>query len=72
MLSSGHVLRERYRLEDPLTPDCLNVYKAYDTVENRSCLIKIAEGEEAARFEREAEAPRLASSSQSPASLRSL
>ncbi|MBI5350813.1 MAG: SUMF1/EgtB/PvdO family nonheme iron enzyme [Chloroflexi bacterium] len=56
MLSSGHVLRERYRLEDPFTPDCLNVYKAYDTIENRSCLVKIAEGDEAARFEREAEA----------------
>ncbi len=56
MLSSGHVLHERYRIEDPLTPDCLNVYKAYDTVENRSCLVKIAEGDEAARFEREAEA----------------
>ena len=56
MLSTGHVLRERYRLEDPLTPDCLNVYKAYDTVESRSCLIKIAEADDAARFEREAEA----------------
>ena len=54
MLSVGQVLRDRYRV-DALPEGDLIVYRGHDTVENRLCAIKVLEGEEAARLEREAE-----------------
>lgn len=54
MLSIGQVLHDRYRV-DALPEGELIVYRGHDTVENRLCAIKVLEGEEAARLEREAE-----------------
>ncbi len=56
MLSIGQRLRDRYRID--ALPDLANgllVYRAFDTDDNRVCAVKEFEGEQAARFEREAE-----------------
>lgn len=56
MLSIGQLLRDRYRVDALPDPQAnLNAYRGHDTVENRLCAIKVIEGEEAARLEREAE-----------------
>lgn len=57
MLSIGQLLRDRYRVD--ALPDAtagLMAYRGYDVEEDRACAIKEFEGEDAARFERAAEA----------------
>lgn len=54
MLSIGQMLRDRYRVDALPEGDSI-VCRGHDTVENRLCAIKVLEGEEAARLEREAE-----------------
>jgi formylglycine-generating enzyme required for sulfatase activity len=55
MLSLGHLLRDRYRI-DALPESGQLVYRAYDTVEHRIVAVRELEGEPAARLERDAEA----------------
>ncbi len=55
MLTPGQLLRDRYRI-DALPEGNLLAYRGYDVEEERACAIKEFEGEEAALFERSAEA----------------
>ena len=56
MLAIGQRLCDRYRIDAlPDLTSGLVAYRGYDTVENRVCAIKEVQGEEGARFEREAE-----------------
>jgi serine/threonine-protein kinase len=59
MLNVGQLLRDRYRVD--ALPDATAgllafAYRGYDLEEDRACAIKEFEGEDAARFERAAEA----------------
>ncbi len=55
MLNVGQLLRDRYRVES-LPEGNLLACRGHDVEEDRACAIKEFEGEEAARFERAAEA----------------